>query len=85
MNFGVISITETRVPKNVSITQNIALNNYSFEHTTTESSAGGTLLYVANSLSKFIIYKKFDLEFTFSEIINPRKFAIIAGVIYKHP
>ena len=51
INFDVIAITETRIPKNVSVTQNIVLNNYSFEHTPTESSAGGTLLYIANRLS----------------------------------
>ena len=47
----VIPITDTRLPKNVSVTQNIELTNYSFEHTPTESSAGGTLLYVANHFS----------------------------------
>ena len=67
INFGVIAITETRIPKNVSVTQNIVLNNYSFEHTPTESSARGTLLYIANHLSYKIcndlkIYKKFELE-----------------------
>ena len=51
INFEVIAITETRVPKNVSITQNFVLNNYSFEHIPTESSALGTLLYIANRLS----------------------------------
>ena len=60
------------------------------EHTLTESSAGGTLLYIANPLSYKIrndlkIYKKFELESTFIEIINPRKSNIIVGVIYKHP
>ena len=58
-----IVITETRIPKNVSVTQNVLLNNYSFEHTCTESAAGGTLLYIANCLSYKIcndlkIYKK---------------------------
>ena len=51
INFGVMAITETRIPKNVFVTQNIVLNNYSFEHTPTESSARGTLLYIANHLS----------------------------------
>ena len=65
-----MSITDLRIPKNVSITQNIAWNNYSFEHTTTESSAGGTLLYVANRLSNKIyndlkIYKKIWLRIHF--------------------
>ena len=31
------------------------------------------------------IHKKFELESTFIEIINPRKFNIIVGVIYRHP
>ena len=66
--FDVIAITETRIMKNTTITQNIELSNYSFEHTqntqhTTESSAGGTLLYMANHLSyktrcDLNIYKK---------------------------
>ena len=89
INFDVIAITETRISKNVSVTQIIVLNNYSFEHTPTESSAGGTLLYIANYLSYKIlndlkIYKKIELESTFIEIVNPRKSNIIAGVIYKH-
>ena len=75
---------------NISVTQNIELSNYSFEHTPTESSAGGTLLYIANHLSykirsDFNIYKKFELESTFVEIINPQKSNIIVGTIYRHP
>ena len=37
------------MPKNVSVTQNIELKNYSFEHTSTESSAGNIVLYVASN------------------------------------
>ena len=63
INFDVIAITDTRIPKNNSVTQNFVLNNYSFEHAPTESSAGGTLLYITNRLSHKIrndwkIYKK---------------------------
>ena len=47
IQFDVITITETRIRKNISVTQNIELSNYSFEHPPTQSSAGGTLLYVA--------------------------------------
>ena len=76
--------------KNTSVTQNIELSNYSFEHTPTESSAGGTLLYIANHLSyktrsDLNIYKKFELESTFVEIINPKKSNIIVGTIFIHP
>ena len=63
--FDVIAITEsqTRITKKTSLTQNIELSNYSFEHTPTESSAGGTLPYIANHLSyktrsDLNIYKK---------------------------
>ena len=54
------------------------LNNYSFEFTPTETSAGGTLLYIANHLSykchnDLNIYKKNELESTFIEIVNPKK------------
>ena len=88
--FDVIAISETRIMKSTSITQNIELNNYSFEHTPTESSAGGTVLYIANHLSyktrcDLNIYKKFELESTFVEIINPKKSNIIVGTIYRHP
>ena len=66
------------------------LNNYSFEFTPTETSAGGTLLYIANHLSykcrnDLNIYKKNDLESTFIDIVNPRKSNIIVRVIYRYP
>ena len=66
------------------------LNNYSFEFTPTETSAGGTLLYIANHLSykchnDLNIYKKNELESTFIEIVNPKKSNILVGVIYRHP
>ena len=66
------------------------LNNYSFEFTPTETSAGATLLYIANHLSykccnELNIYKKNELESTFNEIVNPKKSNILVGVIYRHP
>ena len=66
------------------------LKNYSVEFTPTETSAGGTLLYIANHLSYNCrndpnIYKKSELESTFTEIVNPRKSNIIVGVIYRYP
>ena len=65
------------------------LSNYSFEFTPTETSAGGTLLYIANYVSykcrnDLNIYKKNELESTFIEIVNLRKSDIIVGVIYRH-
>ena len=49
--FDIIAISETRITKQVSLSNNLNLNNYSFEFTPTETSAGGTLLYIANHLS----------------------------------
>ena len=59
--------------KNTSLTQNIELRNYSFEHTPLESSAGGRLLHIANHLSykncsDVNIYKKIESKSTFVEI-----------------
>ena len=83
-------MTETRILNNISVTQNIELSIYSFEHTPTESSAGGTLLYVADHLSykshrDLNIYKKIELESNFVEIINPTKTYIIVGTTYRYP
>ena len=76
MNFDIIAISEIRITKNNYAYNN--LNNYAFELTTTESSARGTLIYVANHLAyksrtDLQIYKKHDLESTFIEIINPKR------------
>ena len=60
------------------------------EFTPTESSAGGTLLYIANHLSykspnDLNICKIFsELESIFIEVINPQKSNIICS-IYRHP
>ena len=45
ITFDVIAIAETTIPKTVSVTENLVLNNYSFEHTPTQSSAGDTSTY----------------------------------------
>ena len=89
-NFDIIAISETRITKHVSLLNNLNLNNYYFEFTPTETSAGGTLLYIANHLSykcrnDLNIYKKNELESTFIEIVNPKKSNILVGVIYRHP
>ena len=53
-------------------------------------SAGGTLLYIGNHLSKKLrkdpsIFKPFELESTFIKICYPKKANIVTGCIYKHP
>ena len=49
--FDIITMSETRITRQVSLLNNLNLNNYSFEFTPTETSAGGTLLCIANHLS----------------------------------
>ena len=66
-NFDVVGLTETRITKQLSLLNNLNLNNYSYEFTPTETTAGGTLLYIANHLSykcrnDLNIYKKNELE-----------------------
>ena len=43
-SFDIIAISETRITKQVSLSNNLNLNNYSFEFTPTETSAGVILL-----------------------------------------
>ena len=49
--FDIIAVSETRIIKQVSLLNNLNLNNYSFEFTSTKTSASGTLLYIAHYLS----------------------------------
>ena len=84
------AISETRITRQVSLLNDLNLNNYSFEFTPTETSAGGTLFYIVNHLSykchnDLKIYEKNELESTFIEIVNPKKSNIIVGVVYSHP
>ena len=89
-NFDIKAISETRITKQVSLSNNLNVDNYSFEFTPTETSAGGTLLSIGNHLSykcrnDINIYKRNELEYTFIEIVIPKKSNIVVGVIYKHP
>ena len=83
-NFDIIAISETRITKNIFSLNNLNLNNYSIEFTPTETSAGDTLLYIANHLSHkccndLNTYEKNELESTFIEIFKPQKSNIIVG------
>ena len=84
------AVSETRISKKTSLICNINLKNYSFESAPTESSAGGTLLYISNRLSykprfDLNILKNDQVESTFSEVINSKKANIVVSCIYKHP
>ena len=84
--FDVIALSETRITKHISLTNNLTMNNFSLEFTPTESSAGGTLLYVANQLSykpclDLNIYRSNELESAFTETLNPKKSKILLSVV----
>ena len=86
-NFDIIRVTDTRITKQLYLLNNLNLNNYSYEFTPTETTAGGTLLYITNHLlykycNNLNIYKKNELKSTFIEIVNSKKSNIIVGVIY---
>ena len=88
--FSIIAITETKIKKVSHPTFDINLHNYNTFHTPTESSSGGTLLYVSKTLNSKIrknlqIYKSKELESTFIEIVNKKKKNILVGYIYRHP
>ena len=88
----IIGITECRLRKNREVLSNIDLNDYSFEFTTTESTKGGTLIYIQNGLRYKIckdlnLYREKETEYTFIEIMEPkgRNKNNFIGCIYKHP
>ena len=87
--FDIVIVSETRIIKKASLTSNVNLQNYSFEFTPTEQSAGGALLYIVNHLSykprtDLNSNKANRLESTSIEIINSRKCNIIVGYLDKH-
>ena len=76
--------------KDVARTTNIDIKGYTFEHTPTETSCGGPLLYIKRTL-KYIcrkdlqIYKAAELESTFLELLSSSRKNTIVGCIYRHP
>ena len=61
-----------------------------YEHTSTESSKGDTLLYLDKNLKYKLrkdlnIYPKGMIESTFIEIINKNEKNLVASCICKHP
>ena len=84
--FGMITVTETRITKQTFLTTNINLKNYAIEFAPTESSAGGSFLYIASQWPykphpDLNIFKSNQLESTFVEI---KKSNIVIGCIYKN-
>ena len=92
LKFSVIGISESRFLKHSPPIFDFNIEGYSVEHTPTESSAGGALLYISNRFSYTVrsdlsqlLYSPRDLESVFVEISFSRKSNIIVGCIYRHP
>ena len=73
-DFDIIAVSQSRITKNKLRPIDISIPNYSYEFCPTEANAGGTLIYIRNHLSyktrnNLKIYKSFELESTFIEII----------------
>ena len=86
----VIGLSETRLRKNRQPLSNINLENYVYESTPTESSKGGTMLYVDKQLTcrlrkDLMMYKSKEIESTFTELLNNNSSNTVIGCIYKHP
>ena len=84
----IIAISETRLKSSTQSIVKINLQNYCVEHTPTESSNDGTLLYIKNDISYKLrndlkIYKPKKLESLFIEIISKTPKNTIFGCIYK--
>ena len=67
IKFNIIGITETRLKKHSIRNINIDLNGYAIEHTPTEASCGGALLYIDSSQNYIVrnelkLYKKESLN-----------------------
>ena len=88
--FDIITISETKIQESTQPTFDVPLQNYNLYQTSTESTSGGTLIYVSKKFNSKIrndikIYKPKELESTFIEITNPRRKNTLIGCIYKHP
>ena len=87
--FDLLGIIEARLRiKKLPLTQ-VHLPDYNFESTPTECSKGGTAIYIKETLNyklrkDLIIYKPYQLEPTFLEIIQNKE-TFIVGCIYRHP
>ena len=81
--------SEGRITKNNSLTTNINIPGYNFEHTPTESKAGGSLMYISDKIcyklcNDLNIYCSMQLESVFIEVLIPNKQNQLIAIVYKH-
>ena len=90
--FKIIALTETRLTSLNKSLNNFSFSEYSFLSNESEAAAGGTALFINNSINYKVrmdfsnfFYLSRQLESTFVEIIQAQRSNIIVGCIYKHP
>ena len=87
-DLDIIAITETSEQSENSFLSNVSIEGYSLFHTPTNSSKGGTALYVNSNYNPF---ERFDLKFqgdmfesVWTEISNKSSKNVLCGCIYRH-
>ena len=88
-SFDLIGLSEHKINKNSPITD-FTLPGYNFVKNLTESSHGGTGIFVSKQLNfrlrnDLTMNKPGELESTFIELILPNRKNVICACIYKHP
>ena len=85
----VIAITETSEHNDLSFISNVNIDGYSLFSTPTNSSRGGTALYVRKDLDSFerddLKIQNPDFEGVWVEIKNDNSKNIVCGSLYRHP
>ena len=79
-----MGITKSRILQSQSLNNNVSLQNDVIEQTSTESTAGGAVLFIKKSCSyktrpDFAIYKLKNLESIFAEVVLPKECNLIVG------
>ena len=83
----ILCISGSRISQKNLATINLDILGYNIEHTPTESSAGGTLMYISKDISYVLrdlrICSPRELESMFIEITIPNKPSSLLSTIYK--
>ena len=92
LDFDILGLTETRIIKEQDATYDTSITGYEEYFTPTESTTGGTSLYINRNIKskertdlEKNLYIPKKPESTFVELIIKGKKNIIIGCIYKHP
>ena len=79
-----MGITKSRILQSQSLNNNVSLQNDVIEQTSTESMAGGAVLFIKKRYSyktrpDFAIYKLKNFESIFAEVVLPKESNLIVG------